>query len=106
MIYIEIAGQRYPAKILGRMRDADWDDRKSKAITLEMTHEAAAALFVNGLAWSIVCLEDGLETIYDNSEYSVAGSITDHRDGTVTVKMGMVTAEEALQALRAAYGEA
>lgn len=107
MTYIEIAGVRYPAAVLGRMRDPDWNDRKSKAITLEMTHETAKALFVDGLAWSIVCVgESGAETVYDNGEYHMAGPITDHRDGTVTVKMGAVTAEEALRALLAKYGEA
>jgi hypothetical protein len=36
---------------------------------------------------------------YDNSEYNIAGEITDHRDGTVTVKMGKFTAEEILARL-------
>ena len=36
---------------------------------------------------------------YDNSAYSVAGPITDHRDGTVTVKMGKPTAAELLAIL-------
>ena len=31
------------------------------------------------------------ESEYDNSEYSIAGDITDHRDGTITVKMGKLT---------------
>ena len=33
---------------------------------------------------------------YDNSDYSIADDIIDHRDGFVTVKMGIVTAEELL----------
>lgn len=32
---------------------------------------------------------------YDNSEYSLAGDITDHRDGTVSIKMGKPTEAEA-----------
>ena len=33
---------------------------------------------------------------YDNSDYCVAGDIVDHRDGTISVKMGKPTAEELL----------
>lgn len=107
MTYIEIAGVRYPATIHGRQRDPDWDNRKSKSITLEMTHEEAMNTFVDGLAWSIVYqgedYRDASGTmvapapeIYDNSEYDVAGPVTDNRDGTVTVKMGVLTDAEAL----------
>lgn len=35
---------------------------------------------------------------WDNADYCVAGPITDHRDGTLTVKMGKYTQlEEALR---------
>lgn len=101
MTYVEIAGVRYPATIHGRQRDPDWDNRQSKAITLEMTHEEAMATFVDGLAWNIV-YQDESQTepeIYDNSEYDIAGPVTDNRNGTVTVKMGKITAEEALAEL-------
>lgn len=98
MTYIEIAGVRYPASIQGRQRDPDWDNRKSKAITLEMTHEEAMRIFEDGLAWNIVYQGDDQTEpeIYDNSEYDVAGPVTDNRDGTVTVKMGVLTDAEAL----------
>ena len=106
MIYIEIDNVRYPASVTGRLRDPDWDGRKTKSVTLELDYAGALALFEEGLRWSIVCTgADGTEEVFDNSEYSMAGPITDHRNGTVTVKMGAVTAEEALQALRAKYGE-
>lgn len=39
------------------------------------------------------------ENEYDNSEYDVAGSITDNRDGTITIKMGKITDKEALAEL-------
>lgn len=90
MINIRIGQSIYPASISGKMQDHDWDDRQSKAITLTMTHAEAAELFVDDLEWSIV---DGEEE-FDNSDYSIAGDITDHRDGTVTVKMGRPTALE------------
>ena len=98
----------YPAVITGRMADKEWDSRETKAITLEMDYATANKLFIDGVIWSIV-MEHPLEikeidsegntttkTIieteeFDNSEYSLAGDITDHRDGTLTVKMGKLT---------------
>lgn len=105
MTYIKINETLYPATISGRVQDNDWDKRESKSITLEMDYATAIKLFVDGLAWSIVQQnevpiydEEGnqtgtemQETVFDNSEYNLAGDITDHRDGTVTVKMGKLT---------------
>ena len=108
MTYVKINGNLYPATINGSLKDRLWNDRESKAITLEMDYAAAAALFVDGLAWSIVMdieqeQEDGSVIIaqkeYDNSDYDVAGPITDNRNGTVTVKMGKATAQELLAVL-------
>lgn len=101
--YIKIGGNEYPATILGSIQDSKWDGRKSKAIRLEMSYEAAMGLFVNGAPWSIIergeVAGQSVENEYDNSEYCVAGDITDHRDGTVSVKMGMATADEILAIL-------
>ena len=105
MTFIKINETLYPATINGKMSDTAWDNRASKAITLDMSYEQASALFVDGLAWSIVQQtevptydEDGNQTgtemqenEFDNSEYCLAGDITDHRDGTITVKMGKLT---------------
>ena len=113
MTFIKIDETLYPATISGRVADKDWDNRASKAITLEMDYATAIALFVDGLAWSIVQQdevpvldENGeqtgteiRETEWDNSDYDVAGSITDHRNGTITVKMGKITDSEALAEL-------
>lgn len=110
MTFVKINETLYPATVSGRVQDKDWDNRESKAITLEMDYATAVNLFADGLAWSIVQQdevpvldENGeqtgtemQETEWDNSEYDVAGSITDHRNGTITAKMGKITAEEAL----------
>lgn len=105
MIFVKINNTLYPATVSGRVEDRDWDNRESKSIKLEMDYATAKELFVNGLAWSIVQKdevpvydENGVqtgtevrETEYDNSEYILAGDLTDHRDGTVTAKMGKLT---------------
>lgn len=129
MTYFKTNGTEYPASIAGRMADRDWDGRASKSVTLTMTHAAAVQLFVDGLSWSIVQRDtvpvydtDGNPTgetteqvqEWDNSDYCVAGPITDNRDGTITAKMGKKTelelareqAADAEQAAKILMGEA
>lgn len=96
MTYVKINDTLYPALISGRTVDRDWDNRESKAITLEMSYADAMALFVDNLEWFIVYEVDEVTEIYDNTEYCVAGPITDNRDGTVTVRMGKPTDAEIL----------
>lgn len=113
--YIKIGGQEYAAGITGTDMDTRWNYRECKTIRLEMSYETAVALFQDNVPWSIieryetpVMDENGeptgeIETQqneYDNSEYCVAGDITDHRDDTVSVKMGKKTTLEIEQELR------
>lgn len=115
MIYFKANGTEHPASIDGKLVDRDWGGRESKAVTLETTYAAAVQLFVNGLSWSIVQRDtvpvydkDGNPTgetkeqvqEWDNSDYNVAGSITDNRNGTYTCKMGKKTQLETEQELR------
>ena len=117
MIYFKANNTEYPASITGKIPDRDWGGRKSKAITLEMTHAAAVQLFVDGLSWSIVQRDtvpvygtDGNPTgeteeqvqEWDNADFCVAGPITDNRDGTITVKMGKPMPLERAEAEKAA----
>lgn len=125
-IYVKINEIQYPASITGRIHDSDWDERSSKAITLEMTYTDALEIFKDDITWSIVQeverMEEKHEMVvineetgetedtvtqvpvteleeYDNSEYSIAGDIIDHRNGKITIKMGKPTAEELLAIL-------
>lgn len=114
MTQIKISGQTYDAEISGTSRDTAWGSRESKSITLAMDYETAMATFVEDVPWSI--LYQGPDYYdpetqqmvtppvkeYDNSDYCMAGDVTDHRDGTITVKMGKPTAEELYNILKEA----
>ena len=108
-IYIKVNNTEYPATINGEYKDRTWNEREVKNIRLTMTTTEAAALLPDNTPWSIVQRdtvpkydEQGQPTgetkevvnEYDNSEYSLAGDITDHRDGTVSIKMGKPTETE------------
>ena len=114
-IYVKVNNTEYPATVDGVNNDRTWGGRASKSVTLTMTHAAAVQMFVDGLVWSIVQRdtvpvygEDGNHTgeteeqvqEWDNSDYNVAGSITDNRNGTCTCKMGKKTQLEIEQELR------
>lgn len=107
--YIKVNNTEYPATITGILKDREWNDREVKNIRLTMTATDAAALLPDNTPWSIVQRDmvpkldaDGQPTgeaekivnEWDNSEYSLAGDITDHRDGTVSIKMGKPTESE------------
>lgn len=120
-IYIKVNNTEYPAEISGANNDRMWNGRDTKTIYLTMTHDAVAALLPDNTPWSIVMREtqdvldeqgqptgETKEVVheYDNSEYSIAGDITDHRDGTVSIKMGKPTEAETLRAQLAEIEEA
>ncbi len=119
--YIKVNNTEYPAEINGNPKDRSWGDRDTKTITLTMTTTEVAALLPDNTPWSIVQREtvpkydeDGQPTgeteevvnEWDNSDYSLSGAITDHRDGTVSIKMGKPTeTESAVGAVVALTGE-
>ena len=112
-IYVKVNNTEYPATVNGNRNDHNWDGRDTKTIRLTMSHDEVAALLPDNTPWSIV-QRDMVDVLdeqghptgetkevvneYDNSEYSLAGDITDHRDGTVSVKMGKPTETESAKA--------
>lgn len=113
MTYIKVNNTEYPAEINGNPKDRAWGERDTKTITLTMTAAEVAALLPDNTPWSIVQREtvpkydeDGQPTgeteevvnEWDNSMYSLSGAITDHRDGTVSIKMGKPTETESAKA--------
>lgn len=121
MIYIKVNNTEYPAAVNGVNNDRAWDGRDTKTVTLTMTAAEAAALLPDNTPWSIVQREtvdkydaegnptgetEEVTNEWDNSEYSLSGDITDHRDGTVSIKMGKPTETEMLRAQLAEIEEA
>lgn len=107
--YIKVNNTEYPAIITGEHKDRTWGEREVKNIRLTMTATDAAALLPDNTPWSIIQRDtvpkydsdsqptgetEEVVNEWDNSAYSLSGAITDHRDGTVTVKMGKPTESE------------
>lgn len=119
--FIKVNGQEYPATLIYNYKDRNWDMRETQTVHLTMPYAQAAALLPSGTPWSIVQREtqdkldnDGNPTgetkevvnEYDNSAYSLSGDLTDHRNGTVSIKMGKPTeTENAVGAVVALTGE-
>ena len=119
--FLKVNGQEYPVTHISKYQDTSWGGRSTQTLYLTMSHDEAAALLPDNTPWSIVQREtvdvlneqgkptgETKEVVneYDNSEYSLAGDITDHRDGTVSIKMGKPTeAENAVGAVVALTGE-
>lgn len=118
---IKVNGVEYPATLIYNYKDRNWDMRESVAVHLTMTAAEAAALLPSNTPWSNVFREtkdkfdnDGnptgeteeVVTEEDMSAYSLAGQITDYRDGTVSIKMGKPTEAETLRSQLAEIEEA
>lgn len=122
--YISIGGQKIPTQPLaGKLRDPDWDDRQTVAITLSRDAAQYLPLFADGAAWSLVheytqvvpTLDDNGDIILndDGTVKSTTQTVTDdladtYKDfvlasSTFTVKMGKKTASDVLAELEAAY---
>lgn len=106
-----------PCEAAEHYRDSAWG-RPTCTVTIKASAAEIAALLPNNAPWSLIEREDVLDesgaptgqTVdhdRDMSEYSLSGDITDHRDGTVSIKMGKPTeAETAVGAVVALTGEA
>lgn len=78
------------------------------SLTITATYQEAASAFTDNSTFTIV--DDSVTPAeeFEYTDHTLAGPITDHRDGTVTVKMGKAnTAEQdALDAQQAAEAQA
>lgn len=107
--FIKVNGVEYPATLIYNYKDRNWDMRETQTVHLTMPYAQAAALLLSGTPWSNVFREtkdvldadrnptgqtEEVVTEEDMSVYSLSGAITDHRDGTVSIKMGKPTESE------------
>ncbi len=119
--FIKVNGQEYPVTHISKYQDTSWGGRSTQTLYLTMSHDEAAALLPSGTPWSIVQRDtvdkldaegqptgetEEIVNEWDNSAYSLSGAITDHRDGTVSIKMGKPTESETLRAQLAEIEEA
>ena len=93
-----------PCEAAEHYRDSVWG-RPTCTVTIKASAAEIAALLPNNAPWSLIEREDVLDesgkptgqTVdheRDMSEYSLAGDITDHRDGTESAKKGKTTETE------------
>ena len=78
-------------------------NRDVVTLKIEATFEDAATNFIDGATFTII---DDAEQPYEYKDHTMAGQITDHRDGTVTVKMGKANTAEQDALDKAAAAEA
>lgn len=95
-----------PCEAAEHYRDSAWG-RPTCTVTIKASAAEIAALLPNNAPWSLIEREDVLDELgaptgqtvdheRDMSEYSLSGDITDHRDGTVSIKMGKPTETESV----------
>lgn len=114
--YLKANNIETPCEAAEHYRDSAWG-RPTCTVTIKASASEIVALLPNNAPWSLIEREDVLDengmptgqTVdheRDMSEYSLSGDITDHRDGTVSIKMGKPTEEEsAVGAVVALTGE-
>lgn len=106
--YLKVNNTETPCEAAEHYRDIAWG-RPTCTVTIKASAAEIAALLPNNAPWSLIEREDVLDesgsptgqTVdneRDMSEYSIAGDITDHRDGTVSIKMGKPTETESAKA--------
>lgn len=114
--YLKANNTETPCEAAEHYRDSAWG-RPTCTVTIKASAAEIAALLPNNAPWSLIEREDALDesgmltgqTVdheRDMSDYSLSGDITEHRDGTVSIKMGKPTEEEsAVGAVVALTGE-
>lgn len=97
-----------PCEAAEHYRDSAWG-RPTCTVTIKGSAAEIAALLPSNAPWSLIEREDVLDELgaptgqtidheRDMSEYSLSGDITDHRDGTASIKMGKPTETESAKA--------
>lgn len=88
--------------IFAKRRNLGGAQRDTIRVTVSAAYADVAEAFVSDVEWSITETSyndagEKVESVYDKSEYSVAGDIVDHRDGRITVYMAKPTETETVR---------
>lgn len=102
--YAMVGGKKIPFTGIAETR-SNWGFRNAWGLTMKMSSQEAAELFVDGADWHILEETANASNAVDCNEYRIAGPITDNRDGTVTVLMGAPTKAEKLAAQEEKIGD-
>lgn len=114
MVYVKVGETMLEAVVNGYRRDPKWDYRDVEEVTVAATADEVKALFADGVDWDLVqtfepYVDEATGEIItpepktkNHGEFCVSGAVIDHRNGTVTIRMGKITAEEALAELKEA----
>lgn len=106
---IEINNEIYEVNnIINTLSDYNWDNREVIQIEMNISVEKAKELFKGNMTWYRIDPSysdpqgEEIPRKTDLSDYCIIGDIIDHRDGTITIKMGKQTEFERL--LKLAFG--
>lgn len=96
--YIEINGNRYPVVNPTPFLTTETKANISKSFKLQMDYAEAVSIFADDVPWSIVkdAGTDAEPEIIDCAAYCIVDSITDHRNGHVTITMRKMRDSEVL----------
>lgn len=96
--YVEIKGNRYPVVNPTPFLTTETKLAVSKSFKLQMDYAEAVSIFADDVAWNVVkdAETDAEPEITDCSAYCIVDSITDHRNGHVTITMRKLRDSEVL----------
>ena len=103
--YVKIKNTEYPVTVSISYQDVKWGNRQSATIYFNESYDVVKALLTNNTEWFAIEKRADVEEEIDMSDYCIAGDITDHRDGRVSIKMGRKTDEEQLKEIEEAYND-
>lgn len=113
-LYAKINNMEYPIIAVTNYQDTKWNNRQSIRLFFNENYNTVKSLLADKITWALIEKETNekdtddmsvTEIETDMSDYCIAGEITDHRDGRVSIKMGKKTNEEQLKEIEEAYND-
>ena len=102
---VKINNTEYPVTVSISYQDTKWGNRQSVTIYFNEDYKTVKTLLPDNIEWFVIEKRGDTKEEIDMSDYCIAGEITDHRDGRVSIKMGKKTEEEQLKEIEEAYND-